>query len=192
MTALHDPYLKATPSQRAAAAERSLRLAKIAGNAKPDAPIACLSASVRSAAIPNEPAPPMPFSDWLERQKRNNPLPKEPWFSIVDELTPPKIKILEIQRAVAKHYKRTVSDLVCSRRPAVIVIPRHVAIYLAKTLTPHSLPEIGRRFGGRDHTTALHAVRKIEAMIAKDEQFAAIVEQIKRTILGEDERCQTL
>ena len=69
---------------------------------------------------------------------------------------------------VARQYNVSRSDLLSSRRTANVVRPRQVAMYLAKTLTLRSLPEIGRRFGGRDHTTVLHAVRKIEALVAKD------------------------
>ena len=69
----------------------------------------------------------------------------------------------EIQRMVARQYNVSRADLLSSRRTANVVRPRQVAMYLAKTLTLRSLPEIGRRFGGRDHTTVLHAVRKIGA-----------------------------
>ena len=81
---------------------------------------------------------------------------------------PKRIKIEDIQRVVARQYNVSRSDLLSSRRTANVVRPRQVAMYLAKTLTLRSLPEIGRRFGGRDHTTVLHAVRKIEALVAKD------------------------
>ncbi len=73
-----------------------------------------------------------------------------------------RVRIEEIQRIVARHYNVNRSDLLSSRRTANVVRPRQIAMYLAKTLTLRSLPEIGRRFGGRDHTTVLHAVRKIE------------------------------
>ena len=75
---------------------------------------------------------------------------------------PKRVKIEDIQRIVARQYNVSRSDLLSSRRTANVVRPRQVAMYLAKTLTLRSLPEIGRRFGGRDHTTVLHAVRKIE------------------------------
>jgi chromosomal replication initiator protein len=63
-----------------------------------------------------------------------------------------------------------------------VVRPRQVAMYLAKTLTLRSLPEIGRRFGGRDHTTVLHAVRKIEALVSKDVALSEEVESLKRQL----------
>ena len=70
---------------------------------------------------------------------------------------PKRVKIEDIQRVVARQYNVSRSDLLSSRRTANVVRPRQVAMYLAKTLTLRSLPEIGRRFGGRDHTTVLHA-----------------------------------
>src|SRR5205807_9619753 len=81
---------------------------------------------------------------------------------------PRRIKIEEIQRIVARQYNVSRADLLSSRRTANVVRPRQVAMYLAKTLTLRSLPEIGRRFGGRDHTTVLHAVRKIENLVHND------------------------
>ena len=78
---------------------------------------------------------------------------------------PKRVKIEDIQRVVARQYNVSRADLLSSRRTANVVRPRQVAMYLAKTLTLRSLPEIGRRFGGRDHTTVLHAVRKIENLV---------------------------
>jgi chromosomal replication initiator protein len=69
-----------------------------------------------------------------------------------------------------------------SRRTANVVRPRQVAMYLAKILTLRSLPEIGRRFGGRDHTTVLHAVRKIETLAGNDSAFAEEIEALKRQL----------
>jgi chromosomal replication initiator protein len=95
---------------------------------------------------------------------------------------PKRIKIEDIQRVVARQYNVSRSDLLSSRRTANVVRPRQVAMYLAKTLTLRSLPEIGRRFGGRDHTTVLHAVRKIEALVSKDIALSDEVELLKRQL----------
>jgi chromosomal replication initiator protein len=95
---------------------------------------------------------------------------------------PKRIKIEDIQRVVARQYNVSRSDLLSSRRTANVVRPRQVAMYLAKTLTLRSLPEIGRRFGGRDHTTVLHAVRKIEALVARDTALSEEVESLKRQL----------
>ncbi len=88
-----------------------------------------------------------------------------------------KITVDEIQRAVAEYYNLRLSELLSARRSRNIARPRQVAMYLAKQLTERSLPEIGRRFGGRDHTTVIHAVRKIEELRQQD---AALDEDIHR------------
>jgi chromosomal replication initiator protein len=95
---------------------------------------------------------------------------------------PKRVKIEDIQRVVARQYNVSRSDLLSSRRTANVVRPRQVAMYLAKTLTLRSLPEIGRRFGGRDHTTVLHAVRKIEGLVGNDVALAEEIEGLKRQL----------
>ena len=95
---------------------------------------------------------------------------------------PKRVKIEDIQRVVARQYNVSRSDLLSSRRTANVVRPRQVAMYLAKTLTLRSLPEIGRRFGGRDHTTVLHAVRKIEGLVGNDMTLAEEIEILKRQL----------
>ncbi len=95
---------------------------------------------------------------------------------------PKRVKIEDIQRIVARQYNVSRADLLSSRRTANIVRPRQVAMYLAKTLTLRSLPEIGRRFGGRDHTTVLHAVRKIEGLVGNDAMLADEIELLKRQL----------
>jgi chromosomal replication initiator protein len=93
-----------------------------------------------------------------------------------------RVRIEEIQRIVSRHYNVSRGDLLSARRTANVVRPRQVAMYLAKTMTLRSLPEIGRRFGGRDHTTVLHAVRKIELLITNDTALAAEIESLKGQI----------
>ncbi|MGH6671087.1 MAG: chromosomal replication initiator protein DnaA [Xanthobacteraceae bacterium] len=95
---------------------------------------------------------------------------------------PRRVRIEDIQRVVARQYNVSRADLLSSRRTANVVRPRQVAMYLAKVLTLRSLPEIGRRFGGRDHTTVLHAVRKIEALTGNDTAFAEEIEGLKRQL----------
>jgi chromosomal replication initiator protein len=96
---------------------------------------------------------------------------------------PKRVKIEDIQRTVARHYNVSRSDMLSSRRTANVVRPRQIAMYLAKTLTLRSLPEIGRRFGGRDHTTVLHAVRKIESLSDTDKVLAEEIEVLKRMLM---------
>ncbi|MEE9375773.1 MAG: chromosomal replication initiator protein DnaA [Rhizobiaceae bacterium] len=93
-----------------------------------------------------------------------------------------RVRIEDIQKVVARHFNVSKNDLLSNRRTRLIVRPRQIAMYLSKNLTPRSLPEIGRRFGGRDHTTVLHAVRKIEGMIKEDTQLAREIELLKRLI----------
>ncbi|MFC3163241.1 chromosomal replication initiator protein DnaA [Ciceribacter thiooxidans] len=93
-----------------------------------------------------------------------------------------RVRIEDIQRVVARHYNVSRQELVSNRRTRMIVKPRQIAMYLSKTLTPRSFPEIGRRFGGRDHTTVLHAVRKIEELIGADTKLSHEIELLKRLI----------
>lgn len=95
---------------------------------------------------------------------------------------PRRVKIDDIQKLVASHYNISRSDILSSRRTANVVRPRQIAMYLSKVMTLRSLPEIGRRFGGRDHTTVLHAVRKIEELVAKDKSLAEVIELLKRIL----------
>ncbi len=93
-----------------------------------------------------------------------------------------KVTIEEIQRKVSEHYNIRLSDLIGPRRVRTIARPRQVAMYLAKQLTARSLPEIGRRFGGRDHTTVMHGVRKIEELKGTDSQIAEDIELLRRAL----------
>ncbi len=95
-----------------------------------------------------------------------------------------RVTIDEIQRRVAEHYNIRVADMHSARRARAVARPRQVAMYLAKQLTSRSLPEIGRKFGGRDHTTVMHAVRKIEEICSTDSAFAEDVELLKRMLAG--------
>ncbi len=96
---------------------------------------------------------------------------------------PKRVKIEEIQKLVATHYNVSRADILSSRRTATVVRPRQIAMFLAKVLTLRSLPEIGRRFGGRDHTTVLHAVRKIEGLAGSDKALSEEIELLKRMLL---------
>ena len=96
---------------------------------------------------------------------------------------PKRVKIEDIQKLVATHYNVSRADILSSRRTANVVRPRQIAMYLSKVLTLRSLPEIGRRFGGRDHTTVLHAVRKIEGLTGSDRSLSDEVELLKRMLL---------
>jgi chromosomal replication initiator protein len=90
----------------------------------------------------------------------------------------------EIQRKVSDHYNIRLSDLVGPKRVRTFARPRQVAMYLCKHLTQRSLPEIGRKFGGRDHTTIMHGIKRIESLIDTDPQIAEDVSLLRRS-LGE-------
>lgn len=93
-----------------------------------------------------------------------------------------KVSVEEIQRKVAEHYNIRLSDLVGPKRVRTLARPRQIAMYLAKQMTSRSLPEIGRRFGGRDHTTIMHGVRKIEELCAEDHGLAEDVQLLRRAL----------
>jgi len=95
-----------------------------------------------------------------------------------------QITVELIQRSVADYYKIKVSDMYSKRRPTSIAAPRQVAMYLAKELTQKSLPEIGELFGGRDHTTVLHAVRKISDARGKDSELNHALHVLEQTLKG--------
>jgi len=95
-----------------------------------------------------------------------------------------KLTIEEIQRKVAEHYNIRLSDMIGPKRLRTIARPRQIAMYLAKQLTPRSLPEIGRRFGGRDHTTIMHGVRKIEELMTTDSQLNDDIQLLRRLLQG--------
>ena len=95
-----------------------------------------------------------------------------------------KVTIDEIQRRVAEYYTLKLADLLSARRAREVARPRQVAMYLAKRLTPRSLPEIGRRFGGRDHTTVMHAVKRIDELRLTDRELDADVAQLAKMLDG--------
>jgi chromosomal replication initiator protein len=95
-----------------------------------------------------------------------------------------RVTIEEIQRKVAEHFNIKQADMQSPRRARQVARPRQVAMYLAKQLTTRSLPEIGRKFGGRDHTTVMHAVKKVEELCAADAGFSEDVDLLKRMLEG--------
>src|SRR5579871_3050550 len=95
-----------------------------------------------------------------------------------------RVTIDEIQRRVAEHYNIRLAEMTSARRARAFARPRQVAMYLAKQLTSRSLPEIGRKFGGRDHTTVMHAVRRIQELKDTDPALAEDVELLRRMLEG--------
>jgi chromosomal replication initiator protein len=95
-----------------------------------------------------------------------------------------RVTIEEIQKQVSQHFNIRVSDMQSARRARAVARPRQVAMYLAKQLTARSLPEIGRKFGGRDHTTVMHAVKRVDELREYDSLFAEDVELLRRMLEG--------
>ncbi len=93
-----------------------------------------------------------------------------------------RVTIEEIQRRVAEHYNIRLTDMSSARRARAVARPRQVAMYLAKQLTSRSLPEIGRKFGNRDHTTVMHAVSRVSELMERDSTFGEDVELLRRML----------
>ncbi len=93
-----------------------------------------------------------------------------------------KTSVEEIQKKVADYFNIRFNDMISVRRSRLVARPRQVAMYLSKTYTPKSLPEIGRMFGGRDHTTVMHAIKKVQELCKEDSSFAEHIKVLKRTL----------
>ncbi len=102
---------------------------------------------------------------------------------LLQGIEPRRIKIEDILRIISRHYGVSKGDLLSQRRHRSVVRPRQIGMYLAKQLTARSLPEIGRRFGNRDHTTVLHAIRKIDGELSDNARLREEIEELKK-ILG--------
>ena len=108
-------------------------------------------------------------------------------LGVVDHRRPGKLRIDEIQCATAHHFGIRREEMLSDRREMLVIRPRQVAMYLAKQLTLKSFPAIGRGFADRDHTSVLHAVRRIEALLPHDAELAASIARI-RDALDDPER----
>lgn len=169
-----------TPSALMFAAARRERLARMERAALQQVvkAIECTTADRTEPPPVEKPQQESPDDDWADRQKKL-------WFGVVADLgpvTPRAIHISDIQKAAANFYNSTVTDMCGPRRTAQVVRARQIAMYLAKTLTLRSLPDVGRRFGNRDHTTVLHAVRKIEGLLPRDPNLVAEIEFLKSEV----------
>jgi chromosomal replication initiator protein len=101
---------------------------------------------------------------------------------LVHGIEPRRIKIEDILKVVSRHFGVSKGDILSQRRHRSVVWPRQIGMYLAKQLTARSLPEIGRRFGGRDHTTVLHAIRKIEGELSDNQRLKDELEDLKKLL----------
>lgn len=128
-----------------------------------------IEAKAVALATPAQPAPLPPDTAFF----------RECWFMIESVSPCLTLPMATIKRAVCERYGVSLNDLVSHRVAKAITLPRHIAMYLCKELTEWSLPAVGRAFEGRDHTTVLYAVRKIERLLASDDQLAAAVGQLR-------------
>jgi chromosomal replication initiator protein len=95
-----------------------------------------------------------------------------------------EITVEEIQKTVAAHFNVKISDLKSAKRLKALVLPRQIAMYLSRILTSCSYPEIGERFGGKDHSTIIHAIKKIEKIMENDFQLRSTINTIKNVLAG--------
>jgi chromosomal replication initiator protein len=123
---------------------------------------------------------------YLQWQLTHAPITVEAMEAIVRDLVlgvePRRIKVEDILRIVSRHFAVSKADILSDRRHRSVVRPRQIGMYLAKQLTQRSLPEIGRRFGNRDHTTVLHAIRKIDKEIGDNPHLKEEIEELKRQL----------
>jgi hypothetical protein len=105
-------------------------------------------------------------------------------MGLVDSLPLRRPRVIEIQRAAARHFSVELNDVLSDRRDRRIALARHVAMYLARELTLKSFQEIGSRFGARDHSTVVHGVKRIEAMLPFDAELTADVGRIRVELEG--------
>lgn len=118
----------------------------------------------------------------LSNQPLTPDMVSEALKDIVSQNKPKKITITDIQEVVAEHYGVQIEEFLSKKRTKSIAFPRHIAMYLARELTDNSLPKIGEVFGGRDHTTVIHAHEKISKLLTEDELFKDELEEIERKL----------
>lgn len=167
-----------TPYQAKLMQEHRERRARIAAAAVSNQPTACEAAPIPQAS--EEPTAPA-IEEWVERQIQIY----KPWFAIVEEDDAPQpnnpsIKL--IQQICCNHFSISMTALLSPRRHVELVRARQVAIALCKEMTRRSMPEIGRRFGGRDHTTVIHAIRKVNYLENNDSHLAHELKVLRKRI----------
>lgn len=161
----------------------------IASRAHRDTPVECLSASDRSGRLVSSQKTPafVPTPRHYEPVEPvdldvpHPPLTIRLW---IEPFVAERPNVRQIQRAVSRHFFVEIDDLLLGGRTKEVVMPRQIAMYLATKLTVLSSTIIGQRFGGRDHTTVLHAERKISAKMLKDMKLKEDIDTIERLILG--------
>lgn len=181
-SALYDPSRSLTPSQRLAAAAHNIRRAKIQARA-----VSEKATKVVTFEIPNTPFGVAKLREEYHPAKPEPIVIHRMWFEdliIEAERHIRKAKVPDIIKATAFHFGFSQTDLLKGGRTKDLVLPRHIAMFIAYRVTEHSLPEIGRRFGGYDHTSILHGRDRIRHLIKTDVEVARHVDTIMRAIPG--------
>lgn len=184
-SALHNPRNASTPSQLLFAAKRQKAVGRMERAAE-------LYSVFADKDIPPERRVPESPKEWLTRQIQNAMPPvDEAKIAAVKSGVDPTIPVAkrpmvhDVQMAVCQHFKITVGDLVLKCRERRLAQPRHYALYLAYHLCGRTMPDLGRRFGNRDHTTILHSVHKIRDLRPTDPAVEATVLALTATITAE-------
>lgn len=182
------PAAALTPTQAVLAAARRARLARFAAAAARH-----VAAQTPPEVTPEKPAGPLALAEVQASYDAGADAlmaallrpHKAPWFSIEAERGADQgPEVREIQLAVCVAWGVALADMLSPRRMAAIVLPRQVAVYLTREMTLLSLPQIGAKFGGRDHTTILASHRKITRLAARDPDLAARIAAVRETILA--------
>jgi hypothetical protein len=169
-----------TPTQIAAQETRRRLNRQIASHARIQPPIKRSSISGHSE-VPDRISSSTTFRPVDHEDVPHPPMIVRLW---VDHCLDDRPTVRQVQRVVAHHYQWELDDLLGCRRSQDVVVPRQIAMYLAKKLTLLSWCEVGRRFGNRDHTTVLHGSRKIATMMMKDSNFKAGIDDLEKQIVG--------
>jgi hypothetical protein len=182
-SALYDPIRVSTPSQRLAAAAHNMRRAKIASMALPEnsAP------RILTFEIPNTPFGVPKVRPYQPVRKPEPPPVFRMWFEDLIAESDRQFRrprVPDILKATALHFGVSIDELARGGRTKPLVTCRHIAMYLATILTDYSLPDIGRRFGGFDHTSIINGRDRIKHLIKNDVEIAAHVDAIIRSIPG--------
>jgi hypothetical protein len=120
-------------------------------------------------------------------EPKPEPIKAAPLLAVLDYLPGGPVRIERIVRIVSEHFGIASADLLSARRTAHLILPRHIIYCLCKQLTLHPLPAIGKRLGGRDHTTVLYGVRKIEGILKEDADLRASFDELVNRIGGTDQ-----
>jgi len=181
-SAIYDPSVAITPSERNFADERRKRLARIDRRAY--VPVAPQKIEIVDSESEPTSIEVTACNGQIVIVNDRQIAEARVVFERANTLGGTKYSIDHIQRMVCKKFGITQLDMLSSRRTRNLTVPRQIAMYLCKTMTFKSLPEIGRRFNGRDHTTVLHAIRKMAHLVQVDAEISETVSELQAQLGG--------